>query len=97
MCRAWKTDVSFMERAELIQHLKVLIIDTLRLEEMRPEDLADNEPLVGGGLELDSIDALEVVVRLEKEFQVKITTSEETKQALASVEALADFILAQAK
>ena len=86
-----------MERLELIQRLKVLIIDTLRLEEMRPEDLADNEPLVGGGLELDSIDALEVVVRLEKEFQVKITTSEETKQALASVEALADFILAQAK
>lgn len=84
-----------MERSELIHRLKVLIIDTLRLDDLTPEQLADDEPLVGGGLELDSIDALEVVVRLEKEFQVKITTSEETKQALASVSALADFIRAQ--
>jgi len=84
-----------MERAALIHRLKVLIIDTLRLDDLTPEQLPDDEPLVGGGLELDSIDALEVVVRLEKEFQIKIMTSEETKQALASVSALADFIRAQ--
>ena len=46
------------------------------------------EPLVGGGLSLDSIDALELVVRLEREFGIKIASSEEARQALASVAAL---------
>jgi acyl carrier protein len=72
--------------------LKVLIVETLRLEDIVPADIPDDEPLIGGGLSLDSIDALELVVKLEKEFGIKIASSEESRAALASVTALADYI-----
>ncbi|HEY4989046.1 MAG TPA: phosphopantetheine-binding protein, partial [Opitutaceae bacterium] len=68
------------------------IVDTLRLEDTAPADIPDDEPLVGGGLSLDSIDALELVVRLEKEFGIKIASSEEARRALASVAALAAYV-----
>ena len=76
--------------------LKVLIVETLRLEDIVPADIPDDEPLVGGGLSLDSIDALELVVKLEKEFGIKIASSEESRGALASVNALAAYIRAHA-
>lgn len=76
----------------LLAHLKCLIVDTLKLEEVRPEDLANNEPLLGAGLNLDSIDALELVVRLEKEFGIKISSSEESMRALSTLESLAAFV-----
>ena len=72
--------------------LKHLIVETLRLEDVVPADIPDNEPLVGGGLSLDSIDALELVVRLEKEFGIKIASSEDAKRALTSVSALSAYI-----
>ena len=81
----------------LIPRLKHLIIETLRLEGVGPDSIGDNEPLIGSGLSLDSIDALELVVRLEKEFGIKIASSEESKQALASVASLAAFIRARAE
>jgi len=80
----------------LKNQLKTLMIDTLRLEDVTPADIVDDEPLIGGGLSLDSIDALELVVRLEKEFGIKIGSSEESRTALASVNALADYIRAHA-
>jgi acyl carrier protein len=76
----------------LTSKLKQLIVDTLRLEDIAPGDIPDDEPLVGGGLSLDSIDALELVVRLEKEFGIKIASSEEARQALVSVAALTAYI-----
>lgn len=76
----------------LLDQLKQLIVETLKLEDVTPGEIPDNEPLIGAGLNLDSIDALELVVRLEKEFGVKITNSEESKQALASIQTLATFI-----
>ena len=76
----------------LLARLKQLIVETLHLEDVAPSDIPDNEPLVGGGLSLDSIDALELVVRLEKEYGIKISSSEEAKSALSSVGALASFI-----
>lgn len=76
----------------LIARLKQLIVETLRLEDVSPADIPDNEPLVGGGLSLDSIDALELVVRLEKEFGIKIASSEEARSALASVSSLAAYV-----
>jgi acyl carrier protein len=73
--------------------LKSLIVDTLKLTDVRPEDIPDQEPLFGSPrFGLDSIDALELVVRLEKEFSIKISSSEESRRALASVGALAEFI-----
>jgi len=76
----------------LTAKLKQLIVETLRLEDISPADIPDNEPLVGGGLSLDSIDALELVVRLEKEFGIKIASSEEAKKALASVADLTAYV-----
>jgi acyl carrier protein len=76
----------------LIARLKQLIVETLRLEDVAPADIPDSEPLIGGGLSLDSIDALELVVRLEKEFGIKIASSEEARVALVSVAALAAYV-----
>ena len=80
----------------LVDRLKNLIVEALKLEGVTPAEIADDEPLIGAGLNLDSIDALELVVRLEKEFGIKIGTSEESRTALASVAKLADFIRAHA-
>ncbi len=80
----------------LTLRLKHLLIDTLKLEGVTPETIADDEPLIGSGLSLDSIDALELVVQLEKEFGIKIASSEESRQALASVASLAAFVRARA-
>ena len=76
----------------LLAKLKVLVVETLRLEDVTPAEIPDDEPLIGGGLSLDSIDALELVVRLEKEFGIKIASSEESRTALASIKTLAAFI-----
>lgn len=76
----------------LAARLKQLIVDTLRLEDIAPSDIPDSEALIGGGLSLDSIDALELVVRLEKEFGIKIASSEEARRALASINSLAAYI-----
>jgi acyl carrier protein len=76
--------------------LKTLIVTTLKLDDVRPEDLPDDEPLIGSPrFGLDSIDALELVLAVEKEFGVKIGSSEESRQALASVRALADYLRAR--
>jgi acyl carrier protein len=80
----------------LIPRLKQLIISTLNLEDITPDDIAENAPLIGGPLSIDSIDALELITKVEKEFGLKITTSEETREALASVTALAAHIRVRA-
>ena len=76
----------------LIPRLKHLVVTTLKLEDVDPAQMADDEPLIGSGLNLDSIDALELVVTLEKEFGIKISSSEESRQALASIAHLAEYI-----
>lgn len=73
--------------------LKTLIIEALRLEDVKPTEIPDDEPLFESQrLGLDSIDALELVVRLEREFGIKIGSSEESRKALQSVSKLADYI-----
>ena len=76
----------------LRQKVKTLIVEALLLEEVRPEDIADDEPLFGEGLGLDSIDALELVLGLEQEFGIKVEDEEVGVKAFASVNALVDFI-----
>lgn len=77
----------------LSARLKNLIVNTLKLDGVRPEDIPDDEPLIGSPrFGLDSIDALELVLAIEKEFGVKIGSSEESRQALASVSALAGYL-----
>lgn len=81
--------------AELIAELKQLIVDTLKLDDVRPEDIDENAPLIGAGLDLDSIDALELVLKLEKTYGIKVDSSEKSREILGSVRKLADFINAQ--
>lgn len=77
--------------------LKTLIIATLKLDGIQPEDIPGDEPLIGSPrFGLDSIDALELVLVIEKEFGVKIGSSEESRQALASVDALAAYLRSHA-
>ena len=77
----------------LVARLKTLIVETLKLTDIRPDEIPDDEPLFGSPrFGLDSIDALELVVKLEKVFGVKISSSEESRKALSSVAALAEFI-----
>lgn len=81
-----------MDLVTLKSELKHLIVDTLRLEEIAPEEIEDDTPLFGEGLGLDSVDALELVVALEKAYGVVIEDEEVGKEAFASVEVLARFV-----
>ena len=78
---------------DLKYQLKQEIIEELKLEDMKPEDIKDDAPLFGDGLGLDSIDALELVVLLEKFHGVKITDEETGKRVLASIDTMAQFII----
>ena len=82
-----------LERNDLLANLKELLVQTLRLEDVSPEDIVNSEPLFGEGLGLDSIDALELVVAIEKEYQVEIPDAEVGRRAFASVNTLGDFVL----
>lgn len=83
-----------MEKQELIEKLKGQIITQLNLEGMNPEDIDPEATLFGDGLGLDSIDALELIVLLEKEYGIKIEDPKEGKKIFHSVSTLADYILA---
>ena len=83
-----------MDRAELKQRLKELLVEGLRLDEVGPGDIRDSEPIFGEGLGLDSIDALELAVLVEETFEVSIPDEEVGRVAFASIDALADFVLA---
>lgn len=73
--------------------LKTLIISTLKLDGVSPDDIPDDEPLIGSArFGLDSVDALELVLVIEREFGVKIGSSEESRQALTSVSTLAAYL-----
>ena len=78
--------------SELREELKQLIVETINLEDVNPAEIGDDEPLFGSGLDLDSIDALELVLQLEKRYGVKIKSSEASREALRSINTLAAFI-----
>ncbi|WP_038078734.1 phosphopantetheine-binding protein [Treponema primitia] len=75
--------------------IKELIVNALELEDIKPENIADSEPIFGDGLGLDSIDALELGVALKKKFGIKFSAeSEDNRKHFASVDALAAYIIA---
>ena len=81
---------------DLIQQIKTLIIDTLNLEGMAPEDIDTQAPLFGDGLGLDSIDALELGLAVKNHFGIVLTAeAEDTKRHFQSVASLAQFIRGQ--
>lgn len=77
---------------QLISKLKEQIIKELNLEDMTPGDIETDAPLFGEGLGLDSIDALSLIVLLEREYGIKIKDSATGKKALSSVKSMAEFI-----
>lgn len=83
-----------MEKTALIEQLKGQIITQLNLEGMQPSDIDAEAPLFGDGLGLDSIDALELIVLLEKEYGIKIEDPKEGKKIFHSVTTLAEYIQA---
>ena len=77
---------------QLIIELKKEIIEALNLEDITPEDIDSKAPLFGDGLGLDSIDALELIIILEKTYGIKIDKPAEAKEVFFSVETLAEFV-----
>jgi acyl carrier protein len=77
------------------ERIKRLIVESLNLEGMSPEMIGDETPLFGEGLGLDSVDALELVVALEKEFGIKIKSQEIGREVFSSVSTLSEFIEAR--
>lgn len=81
-----------MSQTPLHERVKQLLIERLQLEGMTPADIDDAAPLFGEGLGLDSIDALELVIGIEKVFGVRIQDEEVGAAAFASVNALVEFL-----
>lgn len=77
------------QRREITERLKEKIINRLMLQ-LEPDEIAEDSPLFGSGLGLDSVDALEIVVTVESEFGVSIT--DEDMQAFRSINTVVDFI-----
>ena len=77
---------------ELISQLKQQIIDVLNLEEMTADDIDANAPLFGEVLGLDSIDALELIVLMEREYGIKLSNPAEGKEIFRSVATIADYV-----
>ncbi len=86
------TAVTTADVADVAGRVKRLIVDNLHLEGLRPEMIDEQEPLFGDGLGLDSVDALELVVAVEKEFGIKIKSNEIGRDVFSSVANLARFI-----
>lgn len=78
----------------LKQELKEKIIAILNLEDINLEDINDNDPLFGDGLGLDSIDALELIVMLDKDYGIKLVDPKEGKTIFQSIETMATYISA---
>lgn len=77
---------------ELILELKKEIIEVLNLEDMKPEDIDNDAPLFGDGLGLDSIDALELIVLIEKNYGIKLKDPSIGKEIFKSINVMANFI-----
>jgi acyl carrier protein len=84
------------DREQLKRELKEMIIYECQ-KEITPDDIADNAPLFGeGGPDLDSLDALQIAMAVQRRYGKRIEGNTETRSALASIHALADFILSRA-
>lgn len=81
-----------MTREELTLEFKKHLIQYLNLLDIAPEDIKDDEPLFGGDLGLDSIDSVELIVLLDREYGIKIKNPTEGRQILVDVKTIVDYI-----
>lgn len=77
---------------ELILQLKEQIIEALNLEEITPDDIDNEAPLFGDGLGLDSIDALELIVILDRFYGIKLNNPSESKTIFKNINTIAAYI-----
>ena len=77
---------------ELIYELKNAIIEALNLEEVKPEEIDNDAPLFGDGLGLDSIDALELIVLMEKRYRIKLKDPSDGREIFRSINVMARYI-----
>jgi len=82
---------------ELIPKVKQMIIDSLRIEGMSPDEIENDAPLFGEGLGLDSIDALQLVVAMEKDFGVVVPDAATGTKVFVSVRSMAEYIAEHGK
>lgn len=81
-----------MEKQELKDKLKSQVIQFLNLTDLTPADIADDTPFFGDGLGLDSIDSLELIVLLKREYGITINDPKEGRKAFTDINALADYV-----
>jgi len=81
-----------METAQLKQQLKKQVVEFLNLINVKPEDIKDDEPLFGAGLGLDSIDSIELIVLLSREYGITIQDPKEGRKVLVDINTMADYI-----
>jgi acyl carrier protein len=79
---------------KLMASLKAQIVEQLNLQEVKPEDIGDDQPLFKEGLGLDSIDALELIVLLQQNYNIRIANPEQGPEIFRSVRSIAAFITA---
>lgn len=79
---------------KLMSDLKAQIIAQLNLQDIRPEDIGDDQPLFVEGLGLDSIDALELIVLLQQNYKIKLSNADEGPKVFRSVRTMAEYITA---
>jgi len=73
---------------DLKQQLKILMVDSLRLEDITPEEIKDDQPLLDGGLEIDSIDILQLIVDIERKFGIKLVKGKFVREMWTDVNSL---------
>lgn len=81
-----------MTSSDLHQEIKQLIVDALQLEDVDPASISDTDALFGSGLNLDSIDGLELATAVARKYDVQVSQDQETRDAFRSVQHLAEFI-----
>lgn len=86
-----------MELEKLKHKLKEQMIKYLNLLDITPDDIKDDEPLFGGSLELDSIDSLELIILLEREYGIKINSTTEGRKVLIDINTMTDYIIEKSK
>jgi acyl carrier protein len=77
---------------QLVEQLKKEIIEVLNLEEITPADIDNDAPLFGDGLGLDSIDALELIVLMEKNYGIKMQDANQGRDIFKSINIMAEYI-----
>lgn len=90
-------EINETELKNIKEQLKTLLVEALSLEDVEPDEISDDEILFGTGLGLDSLDAVEIVVMLQRNFGIEIKNSTEAREIFYSIDSLARYVLEHKK